>query len=260
MKPDEPELITHLDIVEHSRLAALPPTLAAAVTQACAAVSHNINGQKLGRKGRVTRERILTAAIDLIEAAQEPVTLGRVARHASLGMTSVYNYFTDITELLLATLEPVMATALDDYLSVIEERWPDDALFEHCYRFVRSYHGFWLRHSRLLHLRNALADQQDARMMQHRIESSRPIIDLLVRQMSDEPLGFGPHTSTATMLMIGIERSVTLVTDRELRRLVNIGPDISEDRYLVPGARLMELAISDARSGGAGREPMALLD
>lgn len=248
------------EVADTGHLAALSPSLSAAVSVSCAAVSHNVNGQKLGRKGRVTRERILAAAIELIEASGEPVTLGRVARQASLGMTSVYNYFTDMTELLLAALEPVMATAAEDYLSVLQDRWPDEALFEHCYRFVRAYHGFWLRHSRLLHMRNALADQQDARMMNHRIESSRPIIGLLVRQMGDEALGLGPHTSMATMLMIGIERSVTLVTDRELRRLVEMGPEVSEDRYLVPGARLMEFAISDARAGSTAREPIALLD
>lgn len=228
-------------------LADLPPSLAAAVATACGAVSHNLNGQRLGRKGRITRERILAAAIDLIEDSEEPVTLARVAKRASLGMTSVYNYFTDMTELLLAVLDPVMATAEDDYLSLVRDHWPDADLYEHCYRFVRAYHGFWARHSRLLHMRNALADQQDGRMMAHRIRSSRPIIALLVRQMSDEPVGLGPHTSMATMVMIGIERSVTLVTDRELRKLVGIEPELSEDRYLVPGARLMEFAISDAR-------------
>ncbi|WP_232492036.1 TetR/AcrR family transcriptional regulator [Novosphingobium kaempferiae] len=232
---------------EADHLVDLPPSLAAAVAAACGAVSHNLNGQRLGRKGRVTRERILAAAIDLIETSEETVTLARVAKRASLGMTSVYNYFTDMTELLLAVLDPVMATAEDDYLCTVRERWSDADLYEHCYRFVRAYHGFWSRHSRLLHMRNALADQQDARMMAHRIRSSRPIIALLVQQMSDEEVGLGPHTSMATMVMIGIERSVTLVTDRELRKLVGMWPELSEDRYLVPGARLMEFAISDAR-------------
>ncbi|MFC0206338.1 TetR/AcrR family transcriptional regulator [Novosphingobium soli] len=248
------------ETVETDHLAGVDPSLAAAVIQACAEVSHNVNGQKLGRKGRVTRERILAAALEVIENTDEPVTLGRVARRVSLGMTSVYNYFTDMTELLLAVLDPVMATAEQDYLCVLRERWPDDALFDHCYRFVRAYHAFWLRHSRLLHLRNALADQQDARMVRHRIVSSRPIIALLLRQMGQEAMGLGPHTSMATMVMIGIERSVTLVTDRELRRLVGIEPELSEDRYLVPGARLMEFAIADARSGGCGERPVALLD
>ncbi|WP_159978170.1 MULTISPECIES: TetR/AcrR family transcriptional regulator [unclassified Novosphingobium] len=235
---------------EPGHLAALPPPLSAAVTQACAAVSHNLNGQRLGRKGRITRERILAAAIEMIEMSEEPVTLARVAGKASLGMTSLYNYFTDMTELLLAVLEPVMETAQDDYLSVLRERWPDEDLFACCYRFVRSYHSFWLRHSRLLHMRNGLADQQDARMMRHRIDSSRPIIGLIVAQMGFDKLVSNPSTSMATMVMIGIERSVTLVTDKELRKLVEMGPDISEDRYLVPGARLMQFAIRDARDGG----------
>ncbi|MFD2136315.1 hypothetical protein ACFSLT_16405 [Novosphingobium resinovorum] len=66
--------------VETDHFAGLPQPLAAAVITACAAVSHNLNGQRLGRKGRVTRERILAAAIELIEDSEEPVTLARVAR------------------------------------------------------------------------------------------------------------------------------------------------------------------------------------
>ncbi|MCT2400812.1 TetR/AcrR family transcriptional regulator [Novosphingobium mangrovi (ex Huang et al. 2023)] len=236
--------------MESPSLKGLQPQLAAAVTDACASVSHNLNGQKLGRKGRITRERILAAAIELIDSPKEPVTLSSVARRASLGMTSLYNYFTDLTELLLAVLEPVMATADAAYLNLLRERWPDDALFDYCYRFVRAYHDFWFRHSRLLHMRNALADQRDERMLAHRIESTRPIISLLVRQMGRETLTkVSPDTSMATMVMIGIERSITVATDRDLRRQVGMGPDVSEDRFLVPGARLMELAIRDARSG-----------
>lgn len=233
---------------ESPSLAGLPAQLAAAMTDACASVSHNLNGQKLGRKGRITRERILAAAIELIDAPNEPVTLSSVARRASLGMTSLYNYFTDLTELLLAVLEPVMATSETAYLHVLRGRWPDDALFDCCYRFVRAYYGFWLRHSRLLHMRNALSDQRDERMLAHRIESTRPIISLLVRQMGLDAQVDGEDTSMATMVMIGIERSITIATDPDLRRQVGM-LSVNEDRFLVPGARLMELAIRDGRSG-----------
>lgn len=236
------------DEPEASSLSTLPPQLAAAVTEACASISHNLNGQKLGRKGRVTRERILAAAIELLDSPAESFTLSAVARRVSLGMTSLYNYFTDLTELLLAVLEPVMATAEDSYLAFLREPWPDDALYDHCYGFVRRYHDFWLAHSRLLHMRNSLADQHDVRMMRHRIDSTRPVIRLLVRQMGVETVVSGHDTSMATMLMIGIERSITLATDAELRFLINMGPEVSEDRYLVPGARLMAFAIREARA------------
>lgn len=240
------------DIQEAQHLAALSPTLAVAVSDACASVTHNLNGQKLGRKGRVTRERIVAAAMELV-IADEPITLSSVARRAGLGLTSLYNYFSDLTELLLALLESIMATAESEYLAVLRNRWPDERLYENCYAFVHSYHSFWMRHSRLLHMRNALADQHEARMMKHRIESSRPIIRSLVLQMDADPTFGTRATSMATMLMIGIERSVTLVTDGELRALVGMPSGGDEERYLIPGARLMEIAIKDARQQSVNR-------
>ena len=112
------------------------------MTDASAGVSHNLHGQKLGRKGRITRERILAAAIDLVEKTDEPVTLGAVARAVGLGMTSLYNYFTDFTELLLAVLEPVMGTAQDEYVAQVRAYWPDEELSDRAMAFVRDYHEF----------------------------------------------------------------------------------------------------------------------
>src|ERR1700740_1577328 len=121
-------------------------------------ISRNLYGQRLGRKGRDTRDRIVTAADSLL-ARPEPVqiTLSAVAREASLGMTTLYLYFSDLTELLLAVLEPVMITAEEAYLSRIRTRWDDERLGEECYEFMLAYHDFWARHTRILHLRNALA-------------------------------------------------------------------------------------------------------
>jgi AcrR family transcriptional regulator len=227
-----------------------PPALAVAVSQACEAVSHNLAGQRLGRKGRVTRERILAAALELIECNEdEAFTLSGVARRAGLGMSSLYNYFSDQTELLLAVLEPVMATSENAYMGQVREFWPDDELLGRTKTFVVAYHSFWARHSGLLHLRNSLADQLDVRMMMHRINSTRPLIALLVRQMSGGSEPQQAHTSMATVLMTGIERSVTLATDRRLPTLTGLPFNEGEDRYHASNARLLELAIRDMRRG-----------
>lgn len=228
---------------------AFPPALAAAVSVACDAVSHNLAGQKLGRKGRVTRERILAAALELIEDNQdEAFTLSGVARRVGLGMSSLYNYFSDQTELLLAVLEPVMATAEAAYMAQVRNRWLDDELAERTATFVRAYHEFWARHSGLLHLRNSLADQLDVRMMLHRINSTRPLIALIVRQMCDHGREPGtPETSMATVLMTGIERSITLSTDKRFPKLTGLPFDRDEERYLSCSARLLEMAIRDMR-------------
>lgn len=213
------------------------------------AISHNLNGQKLGRKGRDTRERILAAAADLIANSPDtPISLSAVARKASLGMTSLYNYFGDLTELLLAVLEPVMTSAEEEFIGQLREYWPDQELTERCTRFVAAFYGFWDRHARLLHLRNNMADAHDLRMMMHRVQSSQPVIHLLIRQMDGEAGTIeSPATALATVLMTGTERSITVSTDDYLSTLFGTPNPRKKEHYLWPAARIMELAIRDAR-------------
>lgn len=225
------------------------PSISVAIPIASGPVSHNLNGQRLGRKGRDTRERILAACGDLLADPEEAITMSAVARRASLGMTSLYNYFADLTELLLAVLEPVMATAEESYLRVLREHWPDAELGAHCYDFVQAYHGFWARHSRLLHLRNTMADSHDHRLMIQRVLSTQPLIGLFVAQMGGAADDMrSPLRGMATVLMTGVERTVTVSTDIGLTTLFGESERRNEDHYLVPEARLIELAIADTRA------------
>lgn len=213
-------------------------------------VSHNLHGQKLGRKGRVTRERILAACSALLaEPNEAPISLSAVARKAGLGMTSLYNYFTDLTELLLAVLEPVMETAESTYLGMLREPWPDEELGERCLAFMRALLDFWQRNARLLHLRNAMSDAHDQRMSLHRVQASQPMIFLLAWQMGGDPAMDvdSPIMGMATVLMTGIERTVTVATDDRLRSIVTLQVRRRPDHYIEPEARLMELAIRDTR-------------
>ena len=232
----------NVDLVQAA--ANLPET----ITAAAGDVSHNLNGQRLGRKGRGTRERILAACAELLADGGEPISMSAVARRASLGMTSLYNYFSDLTELLLAVLEPVMATTEEGFLSMLREPWPDDELGARCLAFMQAYHGFWSKHSRLLHLRNAMADNRDERMLIHRVRSTQPLIALFVDQMGGDGGDMqSPVRGMATVLMTGIERTVTVSTDPGLTGLFGENSRRSEEHYIVPEARLMELAIRDTR-------------
>jgi len=218
-------------------------------------VQRNLNGQKMGRKGRITRERILDATVALLESEdEEPLTLSAVARGAGLGMTSLYNYFADLTELLLAVLDPVMDSAEDAYIAKLRDYWPDEELGSRCLDFVTAYHRFWAQHSRLLHLRNSMADQRDERMIVHRIESTRPVIALVVGQMSGVPgEGRSPAAAMATLVMTGIERSITVATDQFMPKLFGEAFIGDPERFIPPGAELMAMAIRDMRGQAASR-------
>ncbi len=214
-------------------------------------LSYNLAGQKLGRKGRDTRDRIIAAAVELIYcSAADPLTLSAVARQANLGMTSLYNYFGDLPELLLAVLEPVMASAEDGYLGMLRPRWSDAELGERCYEFVAAYNDFWAQHTRLLHLRNGLSEAGDQRMADQRINTTQPIIRRICAQMDGDPRARRSHRfAMATVLMIGMERSITIATDRELPILIAQDIQHQADHFLRPCARLMEMAIRDMRVG-----------
>lgn len=217
-----------------------------------AALSHNLAGQRLGRKGRDTRDRIIAAAVELIYCSPaDPLTLSAVARQAGLGMTSLYNYFGDLPGVLLAVLEPVMAEAEASYLARLRTRWDDGEVSERCYEFVAAYRDFWVRHTRLLHLRNSLSDDGDQRMADLRIAATQPIIRRIVEQMDGDPRARrSTKFAMATVLMIGLERSMTIATDRELPALMAQDIQHDPDHFLRPCARLMEMAIRDMRACG----------
>ena len=212
-------------------------------------VSHNLNGQRLGRKGRETRERIIAAAAELLAEPSDDglITLSEVARRADLRMGTLYLYFADLTELMFAVLEPVMATAEAEYVYVLREYWADEVLGERTLAFVTAYFEFWRKHSRVLHLRNTMSDRGDDRMMQHRIRSALPVMRLIASQMGSQPTVVGNRMSSmSTVLMTGLERAATVLTDSRAPVLVN-EPSNPLDLVLQAEARLFELGIRDLR-------------
>jgi AcrR family transcriptional regulator len=215
-------------------------------------LSHNLFGQRLGRKGRDTRERIIAATQRLLAGPPDkPISLSAVAREASLAMTTLYLYFSDLVELLLAVLEPVTDSAEESHVALLRTRWPDGSLNERCLEFVTAYHKYWVKHGRLLHLRNNFADNHDERMGQHRISSSIPLIKLLIQQMGEEVAMGSAPTSTrraamATALVTGVERLITVATSGVM---TSRSEDISVHvHYLLEAqARLLALGIREGR-------------
>jgi AcrR family transcriptional regulator len=213
-------------------------------------VSHNLNGQRLGRKGRHTRDRILAVARDIVaESDEAQITLSEVARRAELRMASLYVYFADLSRLIEALLEPVMAEAELAYLSHVRQRWPEEELGDRSAAFIAGFYAFWQRNAKILHLRNTMADKKDAGMMRHRIDAARPVISHIVRQMGHDPDQRGTAVvGMATVLYMGFERAVNIATDSHFGEGMGeaFAPDI--EHYLEAEAQLLEFGIRKYRA------------
>ena len=221
-------------------------------------VSHNLLGQRLGRKGQETRERILGAALRLLDRPRQdsPVTLSGIAREASVGMTTLYLYFPDLGALVLAALDRVMETAGDAFVDRLRPRWPDERLEEHACDFLHAHLRFWRRHAHILHMRNSLADASDMRFLDYRDRASYPLIGLLVRQMDGDPEAKDSDLSLlASVVLIGFERLATVITAVTFQ--ASLEKQGFEDepnhvaRLLSAEARMIALTIRDARAAGA---------
>lgn len=211
----------------------------------------NLQGQRLGRKGQTTRARIIAAARELIdEGGEEQLSLSAVARRADLRMSSLYNYFADLSDLFLCLLEPLNQEAEGAYLGLLREHWPDAELGDRCFAFVSAFHAFWRANARLLHMRNAIADQFEERVMLHRIDMARGVIHLLGRQMGETGDRItGTEFDLASVLYTGLERVVTIATDERFQ--AHYPPKIQprfQGATLVQHARLLRLAIADERA------------
>lgn len=219
------------------------------------AIATNLQGQKLGQKGRITRDRIIAATRELIEEPNgEDLSISAVARRTGLRVSSIYNYFPDLSDLFMTVLEPVMEQAQELYLGVLRDYWPDDELDACCLRFVEAFHQFWEQNVRLLHVRNILAQQHDQRVLAHRIFSARNTVQLLQAQMGT-PTEQGETTAQdlASVLYAGMERVVTIVSDELLD--APYPPNI-ERRFgahtLKQLARVLTLSIRDQRRQAPG--------
>lgn len=215
------------------------------------AVSYNLLGQRLGRKGRDTRQRILDAlARRLAQDDGAPVSLSAVAREASVAMTTLYLYFADLGELTLAALQPVVEDARSLQV-MLRPRWPDEELPERCRAYLRAHQEFWRRNARILHLRNSFADAGDRRFLRSRVHLARPQIRGLIRQMDRDPAAVESVCfHVAIVVMTGIERVATIVTSPYYEMTLEeaaIGLTGAPPAQLEAAARTLELAIRDQR-------------
>lgn len=225
------------------------PRTAAKAPRDNAKLSHNLNGQKLGRKGRDTRQRIIAAAQSVLENPTDDqlITLSEVARRASMSMGSLYIYFSNLTELMQAVLEPIMASAEEEYIHLLRPAWPDEAIGEHALTFVTAYYSFWKKNGHTLHMRNNMADRGDERMSDHRTKAALPVIRLIAEQMGGGPTLRGTFkASMATALMTGLERIVTVMSASKLPAISN-EPANPIDYLIQAEARIFELGIRDMR-------------
>ncbi len=141
--------------------------------------TRNLLGQKMGRKGRDTRKRVMDAALELLKTSSyKDLSVSEIASEAELSNATFYVYFKDVEEVLYACVE---AAALDlgELHAVLDAEWTRDNAREQVKKFVEIYNELWEKYRVELRVRNLEADQGNLRFLNLRIETTRTLLQKL---------------------------------------------------------------------------------
>lgn len=144
----------------------------------------NQHGQKMGRKGRETRQKIMDVTLEMLKhRSYKDLTVSEVASEAGVSSSTFYVYFEDIEDVLFAC---VQAAALDlgDLREILSRDWNDSNLEEQVAAFVETYNALWEKYRVELRVRNLEADQGNLRFLNIRVETTRDILQSLGKKIA----------------------------------------------------------------------------
>jgi AcrR family transcriptional regulator len=149
-----------------------------------AASTRNLDGQRLGRKGAETRERLIAAVATLIESTPvRELRITDITRQAAAAPSSFYRYFETVDDVLLAAIadRAPMAPALID---LVRLPWPLGSIRARSTDFAAAFLLYWEEHFALLHVRNLAADEGDHRFMKLRWSAISPLFSELAGKVA----------------------------------------------------------------------------
>lgn len=146
--------------------------------------AQNLHGQKMGRKGRETRQKIMDMTLDMLShRSYKDLTVSELAAETGVSSSTFYVYFEDIEDVLFACVEAA-ALDLDDLHEVLEETWDHANLEAQVRKFVEVYNELWEKHRVELRIRNLEADQGNLRFLNIRIDTTKGILQKLTQKIS----------------------------------------------------------------------------
>lgn len=146
--------------------------------------ARNLHGQKMGRKGKETRQKIMAVALQMLEhRSYKDLTVSEVAHEAGVSSSTFYVYFEDIEDVLFACVQDA-ALDLEPLREILRQEWTLENLESQVRIFVETYNELWNKHRVELRVRNLESDQGNLRFLNIRVETTRDILQTLGKKIA----------------------------------------------------------------------------
>lgn len=143
----------------------------------------NLQGQALGRKGHLTRMRLIATLEGLLKHRPlRDLRVMDICREAKTAPGTFYLYFRDVEDLALEAIRKGQELP-SELNELLDEDWPIEQSFEYSKRFIGRYVTYWEERYHLLHMRNLAADEGSQSMVDLRHACVVPLMEQLARKI-----------------------------------------------------------------------------
>jgi AcrR family transcriptional regulator len=179
-----------------------------------------LDGRALGKRGALTRRRLLDATARLLEdRGVRDLRVVDIAREVGTSPATFYQYFRDVEEAVLALSDEV-GEDLAPLGELLGRDWSGPSGLECARELVDAFIAYWDAHRAILRTRNLAAQEGDQRFRAVRIESLRPLLEGLAAKVTEAQAvgrvdaGFTP-IAAASALAAMMERMAAFHADLE---------------------------------------------
>jgi AcrR family transcriptional regulator len=140
-----------------------------------------LDGRALGRRGALTRRRLLDATGQLLETrGLRDLRVVDIARAVGTSPATFYQYFRAVEDAVLVLAEEA-AEDLGAVIAGLEAAWGDAS----SHRIVEAFVDSWDQHRAVLRTRNLAAQEGDQRFRDVRNAFLRPIVGSLAAKITE---------------------------------------------------------------------------
>jgi AcrR family transcriptional regulator len=140
-----------------------------------------LDGRALGRRGALTRRRLLDATARLLGTrGVRDLRVVDIARQVGTSPATFYQYFRDVEDAVLALAEDV-AEDLTPVANALAGPWTNESARQ----MVEAFVGSWEEHRAVLRIRNLAAQEGDQRFRAVRNASLLPMVEALAAKITE---------------------------------------------------------------------------
>ncbi len=144
-----------------------------------------LDGRPLGRRGALTRRRLLDATEELLTThGIRDLRVVDIARAVGSSPATFYQYFRDVEEAVLA-LAAEMGDEIAPLASLLDSKWDADHGLDDARTLVNGFVDYWDRHRAVLRTRNLAAQEGDERFREVRHHALREFMARLTAKITE---------------------------------------------------------------------------